>query len=495
MAVGDFEYIPRKPEETVLYRAIAEHLETFLARQQERERPVPRFVEKEFRTYLTCGIAEHGFLRLHCDTCGHDRILPFSCKKRSWCPSCGGRRMADTAAHLVERVFPQVAVRQWVLSLPFQLRYRMAYDSELLAEVLNIFVRTVFDELRRRARESLGLKQSQCGAVTFVQRFGSSVNLHTHFHTIALDGVYAAGPDGRPQFHELPPPEDAEVLHVTTRIAGRVLAMIQRRGLEDEADSLGENDPGLAALYAAAVRGRIATGSNAGKRVATFGGDRIDGDSLEAMSSPRCAAASGFNLHANVDISAGDRDRLERLLRYAARPALAIERLSKMSDGRLKYRLKRPWRDGTTDVLFEPQDFLAKLAALVPAPRVHLTRFHGILAAAAKWRALIIPTPVEEHNEQPMTLPSSPPDPLSESAQTSVEAAASAAIASPRNYTWALLMMRVFALDVLQCQRCGGRLRILAAIHPPETTRKILVHLGLPSRAPPLAPPVSECNL
>src|SRR6516165_3534494 len=260
MAVGDFEYIPRKPEETVLYRAIAEHLETFLARQQERERPVPRFVEKEFRTYLTCGIAEHGFLRLHCDTCGHDRILPFSCKKRSWCPSCGGRRMADTAAHLVERVFPQVAVRQWVLSLPFQLRYRMAYDSELLAEVLNIFVRTVFDELRRRARESLGLKQSQCGAVTFVQRFGSSVNLHTHFHTIALDGVYAAGPDGRPQFHELPPPEDAEVLHVTTRIAGRVLAMIQRRGLEDEADSLGENDPGLAALYAAAVRGRIATG-------------------------------------------------------------------------------------------------------------------------------------------------------------------------------------------------------------------------------------------
>ena len=104
MAVGDFEYIPRKPEETVLYRAIAEHLETFLARQQERERPVPRFVEKEFRTYLTCGIAEHGFLRLHCDKCGHDRILPFSCKKRSWCPSCGGRRMADTAAHLVERV-------------------------------------------------------------------------------------------------------------------------------------------------------------------------------------------------------------------------------------------------------------------------------------------------------------------------------------------------------------------------------------------------------
>src|SRR5207249_8191618 len=124
---------------TVLYQVVAEQLETFLAKQQARERPVPRFIEWEFRAYLTCGIAEHGFLRLHCNTCSHDRILPFSCKKRGWCPSCGGRKMADTAAHLVERVFPWVPVRQWVLSLPFKLRYRMAYDSEFLADILNIF--------------------------------------------------------------------------------------------------------------------------------------------------------------------------------------------------------------------------------------------------------------------------------------------------------------------------------------------------------------------
>ena len=92
------------PEETLLYVVVAEQLETFLARQQARERPVPRFVEREFRDYLTCGLAANGFLRLHCDTCGHDRTLPFSCKHRGWCPSCGGRRMADTAAHLVDRV-------------------------------------------------------------------------------------------------------------------------------------------------------------------------------------------------------------------------------------------------------------------------------------------------------------------------------------------------------------------------------------------------------
>ena len=91
-----------------------------------------------------------------------------------------------------------------------------------------------------------------------------------------------------------------------------------------------------------------------------------------------------------------------------------------------------------------------------------------------------------------MAVPPSSPEPAG-IVRTSVEAENAGAAAPPaRNYTWALLMMRVFALDVLQCERCGGRLRILAAIHPPDTTRKILDHLGLPSRAPPLTPAVSE---
>ena len=118
-ADGSFDYISRRPEETVLYGVVSEHLLTFLARRQERDCPAPRFVEREFRDYLTCGIPSHGFLRVHCDSCGHDRIVPFSCKRRGFCPSCNGRKMADTAAHLVDRVFPVVPVRQWVLSLPF----------------------------------------------------------------------------------------------------------------------------------------------------------------------------------------------------------------------------------------------------------------------------------------------------------------------------------------------------------------------------------------
>ena len=143
------EYTPRRPEESVLYRVVAEELETFLARQQERDHPLPSFVEKEFRSFLDCGILERGFVRLRCESCGHDRLVAFSCKRRVWCPSCAGRRMADTAAHLVDRVFPIVPVRQWVLSLPFALRYRMAYDAQLTSDTLNVFIRALFGEIGR----------------------------------------------------------------------------------------------------------------------------------------------------------------------------------------------------------------------------------------------------------------------------------------------------------------------------------------------------------
>jgi len=105
-------YTPRSPDQTLLHRAVREQIEPFLARARDREQPAPRFVEQELRAFLRCGILAHGFLRLHCDQYQIDRLVPFSCKRRGFCPACGGRRMADTAAHLMDRVFPEVPVRQ-----------------------------------------------------------------------------------------------------------------------------------------------------------------------------------------------------------------------------------------------------------------------------------------------------------------------------------------------------------------------------------------------
>ena len=146
---GKPEYIPRDAAGQPLHVAVASNLETFLARQEQRGRPVPRFVEREFRNFLECGIYAGGFLRVHCDDCGCDRVVPFSCKGRGICPSCGGRRMADTAAHLMDRVFPEVPVRQWVLSLPYTLRFRLGYDSKMVAGIHHILINTIFAYLRR----------------------------------------------------------------------------------------------------------------------------------------------------------------------------------------------------------------------------------------------------------------------------------------------------------------------------------------------------------
>ena len=140
--------------------------------------------------FLIAVVLARGFVRVHCDTCGMDRVVPYSCKHRGFCPSCGGRRMADTAAHLVDHVFPEVPVRQWVLSVPFALRYRLAYDSSLVRDVLQIFVRTVFASIRRRAGIAASNRKARCGAVGFIQRFSDALNLDSHVHLMVMDGLY-----------------------------------------------------------------------------------------------------------------------------------------------------------------------------------------------------------------------------------------------------------------------------------------------------------------
>src|SRR5262249_17505127 len=140
MAPAVATYEPRDPSRTVLYTMIADHLETFLASLDADPHAtcLPPYVQREFSNYLQCGILAHGFLRLGCDTYQNELLLPFSCKRRGFCPSCAGRRMAQTAAHLVERVIPWVPTRQWVVSVPIPVRYWMVSSQDLTAKVHTI---------------------------------------------------------------------------------------------------------------------------------------------------------------------------------------------------------------------------------------------------------------------------------------------------------------------------------------------------------------------
>jgi hypothetical protein len=162
-------YEPRDPTSTVLYGIVRDHFETFRAQAASlREgEGLPRFVEREFREFLTCGCLAAGFARFHCHACGHDRLVAFSCKGRGFCPSCGSRRMSERAAHLVDHVLPDVPIRQWVLSLPYRLRYLLAWDHDLCRTVVAVFMRTVLGGLRTRARRA-GVIDGRSGAVAII---------------------------------------------------------------------------------------------------------------------------------------------------------------------------------------------------------------------------------------------------------------------------------------------------------------------------------------
>jgi hypothetical protein len=164
----------------VLYHVIAEHLETFLAscEADPDATGLPAYVQREFYDYLRCGILAHGFLRLGCDSCKKELLVPFSCKRRGFCPSCAGRRMAQMAAHLVEQVIPWVPTRQWVVSVPIPLRYWMAGSQDLTARVHTI-IRTTIGQYYVNQAVTRGLERATVhpGSVTFLQRFGSALNV------------------------------------------------------------------------------------------------------------------------------------------------------------------------------------------------------------------------------------------------------------------------------------------------------------------------------
>jgi len=376
----------------VLHHVVRTHLERFLAETAAATdgAGLPRFIEREFRDFLGCGQLERGFARVRCDACRFERLVPFSCKSRAICQSCGGRRMAEQAANLVDAVLPWVPVRQWVLTVPHRLRYRLAFDHALCRAVLGAFVRTVLAWYRRRARRA-GVAEGRSGTVTVVQRFGSGLELNVHFHALGLDGVFAPGTDGTLRFHRLPPPTDADVARLVTAIARRIRQLLARRGLAvdaDAADPLAAESLALAGLASAAVQGRLALGPRAGARVERLGHDP-DAPWIES-SRPLQARCDGCDLHAGVTVAGEDRQQLEQLCRYLLRPPIGQDRLALRPDGTVVVTLKTPWRDGTTHLRFEPLTLLERLASLTPRPRINVLIYHGLLAPHAAGRAAAV---------------------------------------------------------------------------------------------------------
>ena len=269
--------------------------------------------------------------------------------------------MAETAAHLVEHVLPEQPIRQWVLSFPLPLRFLFATRPAVLTGVLGIVYRAVSTFLVRRAGLRSGAG-ARTGAVTLIQRFGSALNLNPHLHMLFVDGAYAFD-DEASRFHRVAAPTQAELQRLLHTLATRVTRALERQGLlfRDEETSSLDIEPGddFEQLLGAAVHYRIATGPHAGRKALTL---RTVG-SNPPPDHPCIAQLSGFSLHAGTVCEAHERDALERLCRYIARPAVSNERLSVNDRGQVVYRLKHAFRDGTTHVVLDPVDFIARLAA------------------------------------------------------------------------------------------------------------------------------------
>ncbi len=272
-----YRYQHHQAEKTLLYQLVSNYYPAFTEYLAREGKVLPDYVQREFEAYLKCGKLERGFLRVRCGNCQEERLVAFGCKRRGFFPSCGVRRMAESAALLVDEVFPHQPMRQWVLSFPFQLRFLFASRPLITGQVLGIVYRVIATHLIKKAG----------------------------------------------------------------------------------------------------------------------------------------------------------------------------------------YPYKRPYRDGTTHVIFEPLDFMARLAALVPRPGVNLTRFHGVFAPNSKHRALITPTKLGKGNNR------------EENCKTGDCESANHHTAM----TWTQRLKRVFNIEITTCDTCGGTVKVIASIEEPAVIKQILAHL------------------
>jgi len=404
----------------------------------------------------------------------------------------------------------------------------LAARADALGAVGRIAVEEIFRWQSRCARE-MGVAPCESGGLGWNHRFGESLNLNVHYHLAVADGVFhMPDPDERAAFARLPAPSAADVERILERIHRRVLRWLARKGLlEDESEQYASNDRPDATALEACLGASLGIGKLT--TVAVGSGTVAAEPAAEQWrfvppKLRRGARAWGYDLHAGTAVSARDRLGRERLFRYCARPPLSLERLSVLPDGRIAYRLRRPRRASETHRIMSPEQFLARLVALIPPPRHPLLRYYGAFAPNSPWRSKVVPLSAEAPDgAEPAG------DVLAASAAGATRVCASEASTGPepgclqsihgapgeaargettpapahdprhgsappsrsdgqeqaaeRRIDWATLLRRVYAVDALACP-CGGRLRFVALVTEASTARAILESMGLPAEAP-----------
>ncbi|MDC0679560.1 transposase [Sorangium atrum] len=400
------------------------------------------------------------------------------------------------------------------MSLPFELRALAAKRSDVLAAMERIFA----EEIARVTTRLASIAGARTGSVGFPQRFGSSLNVHVHFHTLAIDGVFEKTAMGV-RFRDAPPPSKDDVSEVARRVRERALLWLRRRGyLDERAAEERSNETIEPSALDACTQLALAGGAYLAR---PFEHKDSPDAAFERRERRFSAACDGFDVHCAVRIAADDDQGRERLVRYCSRPTFALDRIELLPDGRIAYLLKTP-RRGRTHRVMSPMEFMARLAALIPPPKIPLVRYHGVFAPRSSWRSLVTPKPPARaaksepcagHAPLPAApapaspAPASPCPPPALSARSLAHAEPTVRVeptlisvlhwgrllegelfATSRYVEWAVLMKRSFGFDALRCPRCERRMRVLSTITDSAVVRRILDHLNLPSQPRTAAP-------
>jgi hypothetical protein len=437
-------YRPRDPQASDLWRLMDRHFETFQRVYDERFqakygywRPI---IERSVTAFLRCGDLHEGFARVRCSDCGHEMFVAFSCKQRCTCPSCHQKRTLLTAIHVAEDVCAPVAHRQVVLTIPKRLRVHTRFDRKLLGKLCAAAWTCIQAEVRRQ----LGRDDVVPGMIAAIQTHGELLHWHPHIHTLVTCGAFTA---------------EGEFLKVPELDMGRLETAWQEA---------------VFALYLAE--------------------EKIEPEVVENM---RSWPHSGFSVDQSVFLPAGDRAGIERLVGYMTRCPFSLSRLVKVTEtGQVIYKAEkqacRAFPDPQRDELargpkrnfqvLDSLDFLAEFTQHIPPKGSHLIRYYGWYSNKA--RGMRRKAAAEAAEQAGAAATNSP----------LLAGDGQGMRAAPCSQTWAMLIKRVYEIDPLACPHCGGQMKVVAFIEPPQgaAIEKILRHCGLWNPSTPRAPPSED---
>jgi hypothetical protein len=407
-------YRPRRPQITPLYRLVDAHYEEVKGQWEERFESRygywRGFVDGVVMRYLDCGVFSAGLARVKCRECQAEYIIACSCKGRGLCPSCGAKRAAAFAAFLTDEVLEPVAHRMWTFSVPKIIRPYFVHHRHLLGTLCRAAYETVH-EMMAAAAEVRGVEGFGTGMVVVAQTAGDLLNVHPHLHGLAPRGGWEKDGAWVPV-----PYVDTDVAERLFR--SKVLAFLKAEGLLSE------------------ERERLLLSWN---------------------------HHTGFSVRDDVMVEPEDRAGLERLARYLLRPPVSLERMEWVDGTSVvtNTRRARGGQAGASEQL-DALDFLARVIAHVPEPRLHMVRYLGYYSNVSRGRRRKgRETRLETRRERDETQ-SDGLTPAQRQAQ---------------RRAWAQLVRRVYEVDPLVCAKCGGEMRIVSVILDPAVIRKILDHI------------------